>query len=690
MLDDLSSPLFLTNARERGPVIGLIRIVGANWENSSGPDILPRRHGGALKYREITQADRDIFQPLEAPRREFALAVARLARTPERRNRRFRLLLLGDKPMYSRGKNAMRFKGRGYRSGPRVCSAALPICRLIITVADGYSRNEHARYLASLSFNCPLICRITRQQTIRAAVVVAERQGYYGSGGMEGGGGLQATDLRRRLESQCSGRTSPQGPRSLRHDGSRLRQENPRGEDGERAYFQASLVSGQPTCTGSRTYRRQEEEAGGGERDGLRRYKAGRDDIGAFYGKLRLSVEKFDPTGDQDRAEENDEDEEKRHRLRWCRRDFRWIAEVATKTLLLGIFLFVTPGLCHQDAVHITAILGESVVFNCHVEFPGEHPVPYVLQWEKKVGDTPETKGKLSVVLLFPQSLGEGAFEQNTKSVFQHPSPQKYLAATSPSGCSKPNDITINGNKVPPDEALPPAYNPNGISRFSGFSVFGRSPGQERGWSRGRRGGGGRTATTTTTLAGSQVRKHRKEEEGQGWGGGGRAKGMAVESGLPERERKENTCMRYRWKERNRFFLQFNFTAVPTLGDIQPSLATLPPSSSGQGMELLPGSLRGRGLRDSPADLAGPTEYFSRRPLCEMKKKKKNEKEGKKTDAAPPNFFSPPPSSHSPLPSRREVNYLCAAANNKEMQTLPGSGVFLRKRGMLFQVRVSN
>lgn len=47
------------------------------------------------------------------------------------------------------------------------------------------------------------------------------------------------------------------------------------------------------------------------------------------------------------------------------------------------------PGVkCFQDAVHITAILGESVVFNCHVEFPGDHPVPYVLQWEKKVGDT--------------------------------------------------------------------------------------------------------------------------------------------------------------------------------------------------------------------------------------------------------------------------------------------------------------
>lgn len=41
-----------------------------------------------------------------------------------------------------------------------------------------------------------------------------------------------------------------------------------------------------------------------------------------------------------------------------------------------------------QDAVHITAILGESVVFNCPVDFPADHAVPYVLQWEKKVGDT--------------------------------------------------------------------------------------------------------------------------------------------------------------------------------------------------------------------------------------------------------------------------------------------------------------
>lgn len=42
----------------------------------------------------------------------------------------------------------------------------------------------------------------------------------------------------------------------------------------------------------------------------------------------------------------------------------------------------------HQDAVHITAILGESVVFNCQVDFPEDIPVPYVLQWEKKVGET--------------------------------------------------------------------------------------------------------------------------------------------------------------------------------------------------------------------------------------------------------------------------------------------------------------
>lgn len=56
--------------------------------------------------------------------------------------------------------------------------------------------------------------------------------------------------------------------------------------------------------------------------------------------------------------------------------------------LLLLINLPVTCHQDHQDAVHITAILGESVVFNCQVDFPEDIPVPYVLQWEKKVGET--------------------------------------------------------------------------------------------------------------------------------------------------------------------------------------------------------------------------------------------------------------------------------------------------------------
>ncbi|KAE8748423.1 hypothetical protein FOCC_FOCC004855, partial [Frankliniella occidentalis] len=54
-------------------------------------------------------------------------------------------------------------------------------------------------------------------------------------------------------------------------------------------------------------------------------------------------------------------------------------------SLLLGA---IAPALSFQDAQHITAILGESVVFNCNVDFPEDHPVPYVLQWEKKVGGT--------------------------------------------------------------------------------------------------------------------------------------------------------------------------------------------------------------------------------------------------------------------------------------------------------------
>ncbi|XP_053958670.1 protein turtle isoform X3 [Anastrepha ludens] len=68
------------------------------------------------------------------------------------------------------------------------------------------------------------------------------------------------------------------------------------------------------------------------------------------------------------------------------------------KGLLFTIYQFITLVLIFlaksvdanipEDAVHITAILGEGVIFNCHVEFPNDHPVPYVLQWDKKVSET--------------------------------------------------------------------------------------------------------------------------------------------------------------------------------------------------------------------------------------------------------------------------------------------------------------
>ncbi|CAL7934635.1 unnamed protein product [Xylocopa violacea] len=203
---------------------------------------------------------------------------------------------------------------------------------------------------------------------------------------MGGGGGLQATDLRRRLESRCSGSASPQSSRFLRHDGCRAADGSTAADQEERVDLQATLASGQPTCTGgSRACRRQADDENG-EGRGSRRSNVGPGVIGSLYEKLRLSVGRLVST----EAEKEEEGARgKRHRLRWCRRDLRCIADVATRTLFLGIMLFITPGLCHQDAVHITAILGESVVFNCHVEFPGEHPVPYVLQWEKKGQEIP-------------------------------------------------------------------------------------------------------------------------------------------------------------------------------------------------------------------------------------------------------------------------------------------------------------
>lgn len=71
-------------------------------------------------------------------------------------------------------------------------------------------------------------------------------------------------------------------------------------------------------------------------------------------------------------------------------------------------FVFLQTVHCIQDAVHITAILGESVVFNCHVEFPEGHPVPYVLQWEKKVGETGQDIPIYIWYESYPTHSGEG------------------------------------------------------------------------------------------------------------------------------------------------------------------------------------------------------------------------------------------------------------------------------------------
>ncbi|XP_046664144.1 protein turtle-like isoform X9 [Homalodisca vitripennis] len=62
------------------------------------------------------------------------------------------------------------------------------------------------------------------------------------------------------------------------------------------------------------------------------------------------------------------------------------VCTLTVSSLVPVLLAVLIPGVVggFQDAVHITAILGESVVFNCQVEFPADHPVPYVLQWEKK------------------------------------------------------------------------------------------------------------------------------------------------------------------------------------------------------------------------------------------------------------------------------------------------------------------
>lgn len=111
-----------------------------------------------------------------------------------------------------------------------------------------------------------------------------------------------------------------------------------------RTDHEAILASGQPTCTSCRPYWRQKNDAVEKE-ETLKQRMLESDGIGAVYRKLRLCLDLFGQADKNGKTEDDDEDEEKGHRLRWCRRDFRRIVELTTTALLLGIALLITPGM---------------------------------------------------------------------------------------------------------------------------------------------------------------------------------------------------------------------------------------------------------------------------------------------------------------------------------------------------------
>ncbi|XP_043271158.1 protein turtle isoform X2 [Venturia canescens] len=232
---------------------------------------------------------------------------------------------------------------------------------------------------------------------------------------MGGGGRLRATDLRRRTPFPCNDddprtrtrRTSDDNYIICRNDYKEACVSS--DHVASRLEPERGFTSGQPTCVGNiasakRSRRNDEDIREKGFSEGsLRRSKREHwrdgdggggdnddDDESATVGKTTENFyRRVVQVGNEDHRPD-DEENERRRRFRWYWKSLERIVNMlASRTLLLGIVLLVTPGLCHQDAVHITAILGESVVFNCHVEFPGEHPVPYVLQWEKKGKETP-------------------------------------------------------------------------------------------------------------------------------------------------------------------------------------------------------------------------------------------------------------------------------------------------------------
>lgn len=38
-----------------------------------------------------------------------------------------------------------------------------------------------------------------------------------------------------------------------------------------------------------------------------------------------------------------------------------------------------------KDSNNFTAAVGDYVVFNCHLDFPHEIPIPYILHWNREV-----------------------------------------------------------------------------------------------------------------------------------------------------------------------------------------------------------------------------------------------------------------------------------------------------------------
>ena len=66
-----------------------------------------------------------------------------------------------------------------------------------------------------------------------------------------------------------------------------------------------------------------------------------------------------------------------------------YIAKLESQIIIKHIFFPSVLGYRSSDPEHITAILGQTVHFNCHANFPNDEVVPYVVQWEKRGSDTP-------------------------------------------------------------------------------------------------------------------------------------------------------------------------------------------------------------------------------------------------------------------------------------------------------------